>query len=277
MDLSENNISMDEIGLGTAHYGGFHLRSAFQPVFCRFGHKLVPIGLEGLVRPMREGVEASPAEFFSAVPAADRVFADALCQLLHLRNWRFAEPEGLRLFLNADVGHMETAATLAERLRATVRGLGEEGIDLSLIVCELGNAESADQVALTRLAGRLRAFGMCVALDFTGASGNVRNIEMVAPDIIKVDGGWFRRVCEERAALSLLPRLFESLQAAGGRILVQGIETQEQIERAIDAGAQYLQGFALGLPALAGTNVQLRARYIRPPAVSGDNVVVLAG
>jgi len=118
---------------------------------------------------------------------------------------------------------------------------------------------------------------MCVALDFTGASGNVRNIEMVAPDIIKVDGGWFRRVCEERAALSLLPRLFESLQAAGGGILVQGIETQEQIERAIDAGAQYLQGFALGLPALAGTNVQLRARYIRPPAVSGDNVVVLAG
>ena len=277
MDLSQNHISMDEIGLGIAHYGGFHLRSAFQPVFCRFGHKLVPIGLEGLVRPMREGAEVSPAEFFGAVPGADLVFADALCQLLHIRNWRFAEPAGLRLFLNADIGHAETAATLAERLRATVRGLGEEGIALSLIVCELGNAQAADHVALTRLAGRLRSFGMRVAMDFTGAPGNVQTIEMVAPDIIKVDGGWFRRVCQERAALRLLPRLFESLQAAGSGILVQGVETQEQIECAIDAGAQYLQGFALGLPALAGTNVQLRARYIRPPAVSGDNVVVLAG
>jgi len=226
---------------------------------------------------MRDGAEAAPAEFFAAVPAADRVFADALCQLLHLRNWRFAEPEGLRLFLKSDIGHAETAATLAERLRATVRGLGEDAIALSLVVCELGNAHCADHVALTRLAGRLRSFGMRVALDFTGAPGNIGHIEMLAPDIIKVDGGWFRRVCEERAALRLLPRLVETLREAGGEILVQGVETQEQIEHAVEAGAQYLQGFALGRPALAGTDVQLRARYIRPPDVSGDNVVVLAG
>lgn len=277
MDGSENLISLDEIGLGIAHYAGFHLRSAFQPVFCRFGHKLVPVGLEGLARPTREGTAVSPTDFFHAVPAADRAFVDALCQLLHLRNWRFAEPAGLRLFLNADVGHAETTATLAERLRATVRGLGDEGIALSLIVCELGNAHRADHLALTRLAGRLRSFGLRIAMDFADAPGNLRNIEMVAPDIVKVDGGWFRRVCEERAALRLLPRLFESLQTGGGQVLVQGVETQAQIEHAVDAGAQYLQGFALGMPALAGADVQLRPRYIRPPAISGDNVVVLAG
>ena len=42
--------------------------------------------------------------------------------------------------------------------------------------------------------------------------------------------------------------------ASGSKVLVEGIETPEQLVVAISAGADHLQGFLLARPALAGTD-----------------------
>ena len=75
----------------------------------------------------------------------------------------------------------------------------------------------------------------------------------IEPDTVKIDAGWFRAAARNPESSALLPDLFAGFRGLGCQVLVEGIETSADLAAALAAGADFLQGYYLARPALAGT------------------------
>lgn len=268
-DLSESAINIDEVGVETASLGGYLLKSAYQPIFRRFGKHLIPIGVEALVRPFREGEALSPADFFGGADV-DPFRMESVCRAIHMRNYRFLRPHGMRLFFNFSPRVNDDVARVDQRLEIIARRMGELGISMSLFVCEITESEALSDSVLQALIARFREHGMGIALDDFGAgSSTIQRLEQVRPDIVKIDGAWFRRAAAEPRAISLLARLVAGIKDAGSDVLVEGIETDQQLLAAIEIGSDCFQGYRLGRPSLVGTVDEYEPMAV-PRAYSGN-------
>jgi len=247
-------ISVDEVGIQTGRYGAVHLKSAYQPIWRNRDGMLVPEAVEALARVFRDGTPVPPLDFFASVAPEDRFRVECICRALHMRNYNNINVPGLVMFFNYDPrvnGDLEQSTAqlgyLAERL-------DRAGVDIRLLVCEITEADFLDRDTFLRLAAEIRRLGMRLAIDDFGAGhSTLARVQTVEPDVVKFDGAFFRRVAEEPGALRLLAKLVAGFQDSGALVVFEGIETTNQLVAAIETGADYLQGYLLGKPALAGS------------------------
>ena len=220
--------------------------------------------VEALVRwhsPKRGFV--SPAEF---VPVCERsglvreltafVLGEALRQL---REW---EDAGLRLNVAVNL----SASNLAEDdLPEMVSGLlAEHGVGTDRVVLEI--TESAvipDPVRAARVLGRLVELGLDIAIDDfgTGWSSMSRLLELPL-SALKVDRSFVAELPHGpgAAVVSATTRLAHDL---GLFVVVEGIETEEQLEHAIAVGCDVGQGYLLSRPLPAAEVPEAVARTVR--------------
>src|SRR5690606_10541295 len=78
-------------------------------------------------------------------------------------------------------------------------------------------------------------------------------IELLRPDVVRVDGRRFRRLAAVAGAATLFRSLVAGLRERGAKVLVDGIDTPAQLEYALHANADFFQGPLLSRPRLAGT------------------------
>lgn len=247
-------IMVDEVGIESGRYGPFRLKTLYQPIYQTRGDTLVPFGVEGLVNPFRDGETVPVSEFMGEVQRKDRMFVESMCRALHLRNYNNIGEPGLRLFFNYDpLAHDDLDAAIGQ-IRYMAGRLDEIGINPRLLVCEITESRALDDAMLARLAAEMRSYEIRLAIDDFGAGhSTLARVGMIEPDFVKLDGDWFRRIADVPAAARLLPPLVAALQKTGAEVLVEGIETVDQLAVALDTGSHYLQGFLLGRPAPAGT------------------------
>lgn len=239
-------ISADEIGIETARLGEFILRSGFQLVYRRSEGKLHAAFAEGFLRPFNRGTPMPPRPYLASLAADGRAIAERLAAALHLGNYRHVDPAGLDCIIGigASQGFAEDLGTL----------LGRAGLPAHRITCTFRNLAAFEEAALPGIVETLRLHGLRIALG--GLAAEPPPLELIrhlAPDIVRLDGLWFRRVAESEGASRLLPRLVEGFRSAGAQVLIEGIETRRQLSAALDAGADLYQGFLLSAPQLAGT------------------------
>jgi EAL domain-containing protein (putative c-di-GMP-specific phosphodiesterase class I) len=177
-----------------------------------------------------------------------------MCRTLHLRNYgNIGEPE-LVLFFNFDPRTNSDFAVMVKELEFIAGRLGEIQLDSRLLVCEIIETEAQDIDTLVRIAGEMRRHGIRLAVDDFGVgASNLERVKLICPDIVKIDGGWFRQIAAVPAAAGLFKSFVAGLHGLGAKVLVEGVETSEQLACAIDAYADYLQGFLFSRPKLAGT------------------------
>lgn len=95
---------------------------------------------------------------------------------------------------------------------------------------------------------QLQLCGCRVAIKhFGGDSGNLAAAKVCRPDIIKLDPVFIRRAREDRFGRELLEEMLALCGSFAPSIVVDGIEREEDIRMALDAGAEWLQG--CGIPA----------------------------
>ncbi len=134
----------DEIGIEFGIYGEYRLKSAYQPIFApRDGH-LAPVAVEALVQPQRNGLPVPAEVFFERVPAADRLFVETLCRMLHLSNYRNIGVAGLDLFFNYDPLINDHAGRALAEIRLMARHLGDLDLDAGMLVCEITEKAAFD-------------------------------------------------------------------------------------------------------------------------------------
>lgn len=269
-------IVVDEVGIESGRYGPFHLKSAYQPVFRRDGAFLTPFAVEGLIMPFVEGEPVPSCRLFEETPPQDRMFVEIMCRALHLRNHHNIGVPELRLFFNFDPHvNSDRAASIAQ-IRFMAKRLREIGLDTRLLVCEITEASALSDKTMVRLAAEMRRHGIRLAIDdFGSGHSTLERVEMIEPDIVKIDGAWFRQIVATPAGARLFPALVQGFRDRGAQVLVEGVETPYQLLTALDAGADFLQGYLLARPALAGTIFDETPLPIEALAGSGDKVVRL--
>ena len=245
-----------ESGQFVGHYGPFQLRTAYQPIF-RLGRRAASTyGFEGLIRVVTaEGKRLSPDRFFPLIRRDDRFAVENLCRDLHLRNMsRFTDLPPV-LFANFDPSVFgERGRTRGEiaRMEALVE---EIGIGPERIVCEITEKRASSPDALHHLVECLRGAGYRVALDDYGADeSDAERIGTIAPDIVKFDASWIKRLLETPAGFNLLATMVSQFHDRGIETLFEGLEERWQLEMAEEMGVIYAQGFVLARPELAPAN-----------------------
>lgn len=267
-------IFVDEIGIETGVYGAYRLKSSYQPIFALAGDALRPVAVKGLISPFLSGKPVLAGAFFDKIPPQDALFVESMCRALHLRNHHNIGVDDLELYFNYDPGaNCDLEKSLLE-IGFMIRRLGEIGLDPRLLVCEIMESDAIDVGALQRLASAMRGHGVRIAVDGFGVGGSTESrVDLIQPDIVKIDGSWFRKICLEPAAIRLFGQLVSGLRKRPAKVLVEGIEDDRQLIVAVEAGADLFQGYRLGRPALAGTVFDRSPRAL-PRADGGAGVVV---
>jgi EAL domain-containing protein (putative c-di-GMP-specific phosphodiesterase class I) len=269
-------IFADEIGLEYGIYGPFRLRSAYQPIFQPRGRQLVPVAVEALIEPHVAGNAMPAADFFAGIAAADRLFIENMCRTLHLHNFRNVGAEGVDLFFNYDPRINDDPLRALAEIRFMAYHLEEYDLHPRMLVCEITEEGAPDAGVLRALVHELRRHGIRIAVDDFGAGHSTdERLRLVEPDIVKIDGPWFAQLCGNAAAGRLFASLVALLHERGAKVLVEGIEEPVQLRVALDSGADLLQGFLLGRPALAGSIFHGEALETAALLAEGGNIVPL--
>jgi len=249
------HIVRQEDGTSIGVWGGYTLRSAFQPIFAFREGRLELAAFEGLIRPFRDGEGVSPGQFFAVVPPADRLAVETLSRTLHLLNAAACLPRQATIFVNFDPSVFVERAVADTALREMRLVLHEAGIDPSRVVCEVTEKKSASEDALRAFVEALKNHGFRIAVDDYGADeSDMQRINELTPDIVKFDAHWITRLMESGPGFALLSAMVGSFSAQGIASLFEGIEEGWQLELAERSGAAMVQGYVVARPQIVPAN-----------------------
>ncbi len=251
---------------GTAlDWEGTMLASHFQPILSVRDPACE--GYEALLRAADgQGRRVAAGELFARTPESARAVLDWTCRALHLRNYARFEPDDRTLFLNVHPQAAAHDASCAMELGELVRyyGLHPKRVCVEII------AEDCDERGLAHAVAVYRALGLSIAIDdFGKARSNFDRVLALRPDMVKLDRalvadallGWGR-------ARRMLAGMVDLLHEVRARVVIAGIESAAEARVAIEAGADFVQGFYFSAPeaapadeggALSRLNAVLRA------------------
>ena len=97
----------------------------------------------------------------------------------------------------------------------------------------------------------IRARGILLAVDDLGAGySNLKYIEELNPQIVKLDRELVAGVRHESRQFRLLRSIIRLCHDMDAKVVVEGIETFGELSAAVEAGADFCQGYLLARPAL---------------------------
>lgn len=232
---------------GVGHFQGLHLRGAFQPIYC-LSHKR-PIGYEGLVRSTDAMAHpVSPSDLFGRAGSPETlVYLDRLCRAVHMHNFVEMGLEDGWLFVNLNPSLFWTFNSSATPF--TVDLLDHFGLEPKRVVLEILEKYIPDEVLMGELINHYHLAGCLVAIDdFGSGHANFDRIWRFRPDIVKLDRSIIANAAHSVHARRMVPGLVSLLHQAGSIVLIEGIETKDEAMIALDAGADFVQGFYFCLP-----------------------------
>lgn len=150
-------------------------------------------------------------------------------------------PPGQHLFLNIDAESMFDPSL---SLRASKENFGGR------VVLELTErAAITDFRLFQRVLEMVRQLGMRFAIDDLGSAySGLRLVAESRPDFIKVDMGVTRGLQLDDVRAELVRMLLHLSQRIGSTLIVEGVETAEDLAVLRGLGVRYVQGFLFGPP-----------------------------
>lgn len=208
-------------------------------------------GYEALVRwthPERGPV--SPAEFIALaeetsliVPVGEYVLGAAVDALIRLRE------HGLQPlpFIAINVSARQLAeAGLIERIVERTRAVG---IEPHRIKVEITESQALDYKQVGEVVEHCHREQIQVALDDFGTGfSNLGHLHELPFDTVKVDQAFARNMMVDRRAMALVESIVSMIHNLGANVVVEGIETKEQLDVLARLGCRWAQGYFVGKP-----------------------------
>jgi EAL domain-containing protein (putative c-di-GMP-specific phosphodiesterase class I) len=151
-------------------------------------------------------------------------------------------------FINVMAGAIDNPDVCARSTAAAVEigGLRPEQVTFEIVASE----GCRDRKHLARLVRCYREAGFGVSLDDVGAgTASLLSLDELRPDYVKLDAELCRRAADHRAEAGFLRELSETARQRGIIAIAKGIETEDQLRFAIDAGVRVTQGYVHAHPA----------------------------
>lgn len=230
-------------------HGAHTLRSAFQPIFS-LSHRRV-VGHEALLRASNAaGLAVSPQTVFAAAKCtAERQALDATCRRLHTLNFAAASPGDQWLFLNVDASVFSDQIA-GDPIRRLADIANEANLSPGQVVIELLETALPIGADIEYTLGGLRRQGFLLALDDFGAGhSNFDRVFRLQPHIVKLDRTVIARAAEDTSIRRVTSQMISLLHECGALVLIEGVESALEAAIALDADADFVQGYHFGRPA----------------------------
>ena len=105
---------------------------------------------------------------------------------------------------------------------------------------------------------RLHALGFSVYIDdFGSGSSSLSMLQDIEADVIKLDGRFMSKAGEEGKSENIVESVVKMAWTIGMPVVIEGVETQEQLDFLKGLGCRYVQGFYYYRPMPAGDFEQL--------------------
>jgi EAL domain-containing protein (putative c-di-GMP-specific phosphodiesterase class I) len=165
------------------------------------------------------------------------------------------------LYLNVN----PVAAVLeAENVRSVRSRIGFFGLTPERVCIEILEGACADEGRLVDAIAAYREMGIAIAMDDFGVErSNFDRVAALRPDYVKLDRSLLTDAVGDKKARQMLPCVVTILHATGTQVVIEGIETASEALVAIEAGADYLQGFYFAAPAATLHDDALTERILR--------------
>jgi diguanylate cyclase (GGDEF)-like protein len=206
-------------------------------------------GVEALVRWQRGDDLIPPDAFITAAEESgliielgervlDRVVADAPA---------IAAAAGRPLIFGANMSaHQLRDPAFVDLVAAAVAALGENTLLLEMTETVVVADDVETDIALRRL----RAAGARLAIDDFGVGfSSIGYLQHLPVDTLKIDRSFIRDIASNQRAGALVEAILVMGAALDLRVVAEGIERPEQVERLRAVGCALGQGFLFGVPA----------------------------
>ncbi|HAI58577.1 MAG TPA: hypothetical protein DCM32_01690 [Xanthomonadaceae bacterium] len=207
-------------------------------------------GFEALVRwthPERGPI--SPEEFIALaeetsliVPVGEYVF-DTACAAAR----EFIDAAGRPLFVAVNVSARQLRAPgLLERVIARVDAAG---LPRGSIKIEITESQAMEPVLMQGFIGLCHDHGMRVALDDFGTGySHLAQLHRLPFDTLKVDQSFVRSMLSEPRAMAIVEAIVALARAIRATLVVEGVETADELAALRGLGCDYAQGWLVGKP-----------------------------
>ncbi len=243
-------IELDENGQVYGRYNGYILKPVYQPIYSVTQNGTAELtGYEGLIRSHMGSETIPPEDFFKIIDKKDALFIECLCLALHIRGRVKAGIVDSALFVNVNVANYDTIVDVEREFYYTFSQLAKHGMDRDMIVFEILETEVSNPEILFKVCELIKNNGYYFALDDFGTNhSNVERYISVSPDIIKLDRSLFLTAMKTLETGKLLKSLIAAFQENGVKVLMEGIETVEEMIFSSKMSVDMLQGFYFGKP-----------------------------
>jgi EAL domain-containing protein (putative c-di-GMP-specific phosphodiesterase class I) len=166
----------------------------------------------------------------------------------------------LFLFLNFNASLVDQGVVGSGRL---VESVDQSGVSRNRVVISLLENEARDSEALARFAQRHRDMGFLIALAGTGSGhSNLSRIVQTRPDILRIGPPFTTEEAGEFHRTEILRALTTLGKNIGALMVAEGLRSDEEALRALEFGADMLQGDAL-FGRLSGPDLTVSTEKIR--------------
>ena len=144
----------------------------------------------------------------------------------------------------------------------------ETGTDLTRIAAEITESANVDLEPVLPVLLKLRAAGLVLSLDDFGIGyASFARLRDMPFSLLKTDLSFMRGVPDDETAVELLHAMVTLGKTLGLVVIVEGVETERQLERVLEIGVRVAQGylFARALPP-----DEIEARYGSPARVGQE-------
>lgn len=206
--------------------------------------------VESLARAPKTTPLRNPEILFAYASRKERLFeTDILCIKAALSEARKIDLQGAKLFINTQPRSL-TSPDFAPMVTDLVAAAGFKNNE---IVFELTEQQTiVNPKAFANTLGKLRAQGFQCALDDYGVGfANLRLVQDLRPEYLKLSGYFCRDIHHDPFKQLIVRSTGDMCRVLGIPIILESVETAEELEVVKSLGIQYGQGYYFARPAPA--------------------------
>lgn len=158
----------------------------------------------------------------------------------------------LKMESRLSINFMPNAVYQAEYcIRTTLAAAETYNFDTSKIIFEVIETEELTSVDhLASIIAAYKEMGFSTAIDDFGAGYSRYDIMMASPpDLLKLDMGLVRNIDQEPNKQAVVAGIIEMMNRLGGRIIAEGVETENEYRWLRSQGITLYQGYLFARPA----------------------------
>lgn len=226
-------------------FEGFELY--FQPIMDVNTNKL--FAAESLARFWQDGKMVSPGEFIPIleesgliIPVGKWIIQEAaqMCQRCRKVNPDFC------VTINLSYVQVQKSPVF-DTVMNTINEMGLQSSGVVVELTESGYVENTP--AMRSVWSKFKNKGVNVAIDDFGTGySNLANIGNMMPHIVKIDRGFTMLALANEYENDLLVHIINMVHNLGIKIVVEGVETEDEFERIKALGPEYIQGYFFSKP-----------------------------